>query len=61
MMQTSDDQQVYSVVETAKILHIGRNLAYELVGTGQIPSIRLGKRIVVPAVALRRMLETAAK
>jgi excisionase family DNA binding protein len=48
-----------SVEETAKVLGIGRNSAYEGVRTGQIPSIRIGKRILVPRVALERILENA--
>ncbi len=48
-----------SVEETAKVLGIGRNSAYEGVRTGQIPSIRIGKRILVPRIALERILENA--
>lgn len=36
---------------------IGRNNAYEGVRTGSIPSIRVGKRILVPKVALDRLLD----
>ncbi len=48
-----------SVEETAEILGIGRNSAYEGVRTGEIPSIRIGKRILVPRLALERILENA--
>ncbi len=48
-----------SVEETAKVLGIGRNSAYEGVRTGQIPSIRIVKRILVPRIALERILENA--
>jgi excisionase family DNA binding protein len=37
-----------TVEQTAKLLGIGRSTAYELVRTGDIPSLRLGRRIVVP-------------
>ncbi len=50
-----------SVEETAEVLGIGRNSAYEGVRTGQIPSIRIGKRILVPRIALERILENAGK
>jgi excisionase family DNA binding protein len=44
-------------VETAaKMLGISRASAYEGVRTGQIPSIHIGKRIVIPLLALERML-----
>jgi excisionase family DNA binding protein len=47
------DRLVFSVEEAAYLLNISRALAYELVARGEIPSIRLGRRIVIP----RRQLE----
>jgi excisionase family DNA binding protein len=47
----------YTVTEAAGVLGISRALAYELVARGELPSIRLGRRIVVPAAALRALLE----
>jgi len=46
-----------SVEEAAKILGIGRNVAYDLVHEGKIPHLRLGRQIRIPKVALQRMLE----
>lgn len=43
---------VLSVPELASVLHIGRNAAYELVNSGQIRSIRIGKNIRIPQSAL---------
>lgn len=48
--------KVLSVEETAKVLKIGRNSAYLAVKNGTIPSIRIGKRILVPAAALDKKL-----
>ena len=48
--------RTYTVDEAAELLGIGRNGAYEGVRSGQIPSIRIGKRILVPKAALERML-----
>jgi excisionase family DNA binding protein len=45
-----------TVDELAAALNVGRATAYNAVNAGQIPSIRIGKRIVVPTAALRRML-----
>ena len=45
-----------TVTEAATILGISRALAYELVARGELPSIRLGRRLVVPKVALFEML-----
>lgn len=56
------EAQVYSVEECAQILHIGRQLAYELIRQNKLPAIRLGaKRLVVPRVALERYLAEVGK
>jgi excisionase family DNA binding protein len=44
------------VEQAAKILQIGRNAAYSAVARGEIPHIRIGKRILVLADPLDRML-----
>jgi hypothetical protein len=44
------------VEQAGAILGIGRNSAYEGIARGQIPSIRIGRRVVVPVAQLRRML-----
>jgi excisionase family DNA binding protein len=48
-----------SVAKTADQLGISLGQAYEGVRTGEIPSFRVGKRILVPLVALDRLLEGA--
>ncbi|MDA0338378.1 MAG: helix-turn-helix domain-containing protein, partial [Proteobacteria bacterium] len=35
-----------TITETAKRLGIGRSAAYEAARTGQIPTIKIGKRIL---------------
>ena len=50
---------VFSVSEAAKLLGISRGTAYSLVQTGQIPCIKWGKRMLIPRVALMKMLEEA--
>ncbi|MGA8849395.1 MAG: helix-turn-helix domain-containing protein [Dehalococcoidia bacterium] len=44
----------------AKVLGLSRASAYEAVRTGQIPSLRFGKRILVPRAALNEMISQAA-
>lgn len=46
-----------SVPEAGAILGVGRNTAYNMAREGVIPTIRLGRRLVVPVVALERLLE----
>jgi excisionase family DNA binding protein len=45
-----------SVEEAAQVLGISRAHAYELAQQGEIPVIRLGRRILVPRVALAEMM-----
>lgn len=39
---------VLTVNDVMNILHIGRNKAYELLRSRVIPSIRIGKKYVIP-------------
>ena len=45
-----------TVTEAARRLGIGRNTAYEAVRRGEIPTIRIGKRLLVPVSALDKLL-----
>jgi excisionase family DNA binding protein len=45
-----------TVEQAAKVLKIGRMQAYEAVKRGEIPHVRIGKRIIVLAEPLDRML-----
>lgn len=49
-----------TVEQAATVLGIGRSTAYELVHTGAIPSLRLGRRIVVPIGLLATNLGVSA-
>jgi len=56
-MNDSDIQPLTVTVEqAARLLGIGRSTAYELVHTGDIPSLRLGRRIVVPVHGLQALI-----
>ena len=46
-----------TVSEAAAMLGISRNFAYELVKQKQLPVVRFGKRILIPRIALEKMLE----
>ena len=48
-----------TVEEAAEVLGLSRAFAYEAVSRGEIPSIRIGRRILVPKVALERLLNSA--
>ena len=42
--------------ETGQILGLSRQATYNAVERGEIPTIRVGRRILVPTASLRRML-----
>jgi excisionase family DNA binding protein len=46
-----------SVVDAAELLGISRAFAYELVARGELPSVRLGRRVVIPRRALEALVE----
>ena len=52
-----DERYCMTVPEAAKKLGISRNFGYELVKRGELPVIRFGKRLLIPKVALEKMLE----
>jgi len=52
---------VLDVPEAGKLLNLSRATTYALVNQGVIPSIRFGKRIVVPRKALEELLASAGR
>jgi excisionase family DNA binding protein len=53
------DRLTVTVEEAGVLLGISRSLAYELVRRHELPSLRLGRRIVVPVRALEAFLDSA--
>jgi excisionase family DNA binding protein len=47
------------VEEAGRLLGISRNAAYAAAKTGVLPSLRIGKRVVIPRDAFDRFLESA--
>jgi excisionase family DNA binding protein len=47
-----------TVDETAELLGISRGLAFQAVRRGELPSVRVGRRILVPRHRLEAWLET---
>jgi excisionase family DNA binding protein len=54
------DPLVLSVREAAALLGISKDLAYELVARGELPSLRLGRRVVVPTRPLLALVDGAS-
>ena len=52
-----EEMPFVDVVEAGRLLGVGREAAYNAVRSGEIPSIRVGKKIRVPVAALRRLAD----
>ena len=49
-------QRTLTIAEAAAELGVSRNTAYEAARKGQLPTIRIGRLLLVPRAALERML-----
>jgi excisionase family DNA binding protein len=59
--QSLDDRRLTRTIEeAAKLLGVGRSVAYAAARTGALPTVRIGARLVVPVVALAELLTKAA-
>jgi excisionase family DNA binding protein len=47
----------YNIEEVGRLLGIGRNQAYEAARRGDFPTIKIGKRLLVPKATFDRLLE----
>jgi excisionase family DNA binding protein len=50
------ERLTYTVAEAARLLGVSRGVAYESARTGELPTIRLGRRVLVPRHPLERFL-----
>lgn len=56
--QKPDKPPVMTVPETGKVYFgIGRSASYEAARRGEIPTIRLGRKLLVSIAAIERMLD----
>ena len=56
MSVAEDARLAYTVEEVRQLLGLGRQAVYRAVNSGEIPSVRIGKRILVPKAALEALL-----
>jgi excisionase family DNA binding protein len=60
-MTTIDDvPAVMTVMEAARVLRVGRGSMYRLIAAGEVRSVRVGRSIRVPRVALVEFTEGRA-
>lgn len=53
------ERLVYTIVEAGELLNLSERTAYDAAKRGDIPTIRIGARFVVPKAALEAMLAGA--
>jgi excisionase family DNA binding protein len=54
-----EERLVWTVEEAGRLLGISRAHAYELVARGDLPHLRLGRRVVIPKHAIEALLARA--
>ena len=52
----SETRKVISVVEAGRMLGLGRSAAYAAASRGEIPTLRFGRKLVVPVAELERLV-----
>ena len=58
-MHDTTARRAVSIDEAAQMLGIGRSAAYLAAKRGDLPTLRIGRRLIVPVAALDRLLEGA--
>lgn len=61
MASDNSERIVFTVEEAREKLGISRGLMYEALRRGEIPSIRVGRRILIPCLALEKLLDQAGQ
>ena len=61
MVIADDDRLVLTIEEAGKLLGLGRSGTYEAPRRGDIPTLKIGSRILVPKVALLKLLEETSR
>lgn len=58
--RTDEDQVplLLSVRQAARLLGVGTTLCWEMIHSGEMPSVRLGRRVLVPRAAIERLAQT---
>ena len=52
---------VLDVPAAGRLLGLGKNATYQAIATGELPSLRIGRRLLVSRDRLRAMLEGEAR
>lgn len=56
-MQETMQPLLLNVAQVSRMLSLGRTKVYDLIATNQLPVVRFGRAVRVPAASLRRWVE----
>ena len=56
-----DDLELLTVTEVAARLRISRPTVYKMINEGTLPRVELGRRRMIPAIAITRRIEAALR
>ena len=56
LIMNSEKRQTLNVPEVAQILGVSRNLCYQRIRSGEIPVIKIGRRLLISTQALEKIL-----
>ena len=51
-----EEKIVYTADEVGEVLHLSMPSVYKAIRVGKIPSIKIGRRVLIPVHALKTML-----
>jgi excisionase family DNA binding protein len=51
-----DQDRGYSMEDAARLMGIGRSTVYELLASGRLESIKIGRRRIIPGLAIRAFM-----
>jgi excisionase family DNA binding protein len=60
-VSTGDQRLTITVDEAAKLLGVGRSMAYEAARRGELPIVRMGRRVLVSRAGLLRLIEGTSR
>lgn len=52
-----DGKLLLTVADTMELTSLGRTKIYQLIGSGEIPTVRIGRALRIPAKALQGWVE----
>ena len=52
----NEEPRVLTVIEASRLLRMSRGSTYEAIRLGKIPSLRFGRKILIPRAALEKLL-----